>query len=177
MKKDCNRCSLPYEARTNSVYCPTCRKPAKVERETQRYREDSEYRTRRRKSVQKYDQNNQERQTEYRRQWAKDNSDKVRAYHRKYFHQKPAQERRSKRERQKLQQYGLTIEDYEQMLNTQGNVCAICGECNPSGRKLAVDHASQTHRVRGLLCSNCNMGIGLLKHSVDLLAAAQRYLV
>lgn len=73
--------------------------------------------------------------------------------------------------------YGLTVQDYEAMLRRQGFRCAICGteEC-ATGRNLAVDHCHTTGKVRGLLCANCNRGIGSLKDSEELLQRAIEYL-
>lgn len=70
--------------------------------------------------------------------------------------------------------YGITVEEYENLLKEQNGVCAICA--NPPGkRRLAVDHDHETGLVRGLLCSPCNTGIGLLKN-VDNLTVAISYL-
>lgn len=71
--------------------------------------------------------------------------------------------------------YGITLSDYEHMLEQQGNACAICGKV-PAVIRLAVDHCHDTKTVRGLLCSNCNMGIGHFKDNVGLLQAAATYL-
>ena len=56
--------------------------------------------------------------------------------------------------------YGLTLEDYDNMLEQQKGVCAICGGINPSGRRLAVDHDHKTGEIRGLLCQHCNTHLG-----------------
>jgi hypothetical protein len=79
--------------------------------------------------------------------------------------------------------YGLTPEQYQDMLAAQGGVCAICGldEPNAHGRtgtqfRLSVDHCHDTGRVRGLLCQKCNRAIGLLGDNVDLLRKAIAYL-
>jgi hypothetical protein len=56
-------------------------------------------------------------------------------------------------------QYGLTLEDYETMLVTQGGVCKMCGG-PPGKRMLAVDHDHETGKIRGLLCVRCNVGLG-----------------
>ena len=75
--------------------------------------------------------------------------------------------------------YGITLDDYNIMLEDQNGVCAICGkpphEANPDHWKerLAVDHCHETGRVRGLLCNNCNAGIGHLGSESVALAAAQ----
>jgi DNA repair exonuclease SbcCD ATPase subunit len=54
--------------------------------------------------------------------------------------------------------YGMSVETYEAILNAQGGVCAICGE--PQGkRRLAVDHSHTTGKNRGLLCMKCNVAL------------------
>lgn len=82
--------------------------------------------------------------------------------------------------------YGITLAEYEAMLAAQDGGCAICGHV-PSGDepRLAVDH---DHRccptkkkscgacVRGLLCGNCNRGIGYFQDRADLLQRAAHYL-
>lgn len=75
-------------------------------------------------------------------------------------------------------QYGITEEQYFQLLSIQNNSCAICKTNKPTGRwkVFAVDHCHTTGQVRGLLCNECNRGIGLLKDSSDLLLAAVEYL-
>jgi Autographiviridae endonuclease VII len=80
-----------------------------------------------------------------------------------------------------MRRYGVTREWYETTLEKQGHACAICGkqEDKEIGGKvlsLAVDHCHDTKRVRGLLCSNCNRGIGHLKHDIAILEAAIAYL-
>jgi len=83
-----------------------------------------------------------------------------------------------------LAKHGLTLEAYDKMFEQQNGVCAICGlpetRKNQYGtRKLSVDHDHLTGKVRGLLCSNCNQGIGHLKsdeHGTEILCAAIGYL-
>lgn len=56
--------------------------------------------------------------------------------------------------------YGLTSEQYVQMLDDQKGVCAICANPPPEGKKLHVDHNHTTGEVRRLLCSRCNGALG-----------------
>lgn len=72
-----------------------------------------------------------------------------------------------------LNTYGLTEFEFEQLKIAQQGKCQICGR---SDRKLVVDHLKGTKYVRGLLCDNCNTGIGLLSHSVETLKSAALYL-
>lgn len=82
----------------------------------------------------------------------------------------------------RLSRFGLTPDQYISMLDAQGGVCAICEKPERSAKKggrikdLAVDHDHETGAVRGLLCANCNKGIGNLGDSVDILIAAAAYL-
>jgi len=71
--------------------------------------------------------------------------------------------------------YGLTIDEYDQMVAQQGDVCAICREPPPARQRLAVDHDHTSGAVRGLLCRQCNMALGLLEKT-GWIQAAQQYL-
>ena len=73
--------------------------------------------------------------------------------------------------------YGLPGGEYGRLLTAQGGVCAICGgSALREGHSLSVDHDHETNGVRGLLCSNCNQGLGLLGDSPQRLRAAADYL-
>lgn len=82
---------------------------------------------------------------------------------------------------QNLRQYGLTVEQFEAMREAQGNRCAICGSPpDPNGvrasSRLHVDHDHLTKRVRELLCSRCNQGIGYFKDDPAMFMAAADYI-
>ncbi len=82
------------------------------------------------------------------------------------------------RPRMLLIKYGMTLVDYQNLLESQGGVCAICGsEKSCADRPLAVDHCHDTGVVRGLLCSSCNSGLGYFRDDPNRLEAAVRYLV
>lgn len=89
-----------------------------------------------------------------------------------------------RRKREKLvKQYGLTLDDYDQMLAEQGSTCAICKKpemathwTNGEVRSLAVDHNHNTGQVRALLCHRCNRTLGLVEEDLTLLQAMQEYL-
>lgn len=79
------------------------------------------------------------------------------------------------------QQYGITRVIYEELLEQQNGVCAICKQ--PETRllygkvcELSVDHCHETNVIRGLLCNMCNPGIGYFRNSPELLQAAIDYL-
>lgn len=78
--------------------------------------------------------------------------------------------------------YGITSTEYDAMYEAQKGCCAICGKHAEAGNspahwktKLAVDHCHDTGKVRGLLCNDCNAGIGHLGNESVALSAA-RYL-
>lgn len=74
----------------------------------------------------------------------------------------------------RIVRYGLTIEEYRALLNSQSNMCAICDKKPPGKRPLVIDHCHDTGKVRGLLCYGCNR----IMHVVDnpeLLAKALLY--
>jgi hypothetical protein len=77
-----------------------------------------------------------------------------------------------------LKKYGLTIDQFSELEQSQGGLCAICGKAPLwRGRKvLQVDHCHDTGRVRGLLCHYCNSGMGLFRDNPELLEKATAYL-
>lgn len=102
---------------------------------------------------------------------------------RKWFHENKERAKESKHAWTLRTTYGITPEQYQEMLAAQNGVCSICKQVEPTehGRtgtqfRLAVDHCHDTGRVRGLLCQRCNRAIGLLGDSVDLLREAINYL-
>jgi hypothetical protein len=73
--------------------------------------------------------------------------------------------------------YGIEVNDRERILKQQGGKCAICGAPEGTGReRLHIDHDHDNGRIRGLLCSRCNTGLGYFADNKDRLAAAIDYL-
>lgn len=60
--------------------------------------------------------------------------------------------------------YGLSEQEYLALLQSQMGACALCRSVKPGGRwgQFSVDHCHDTGRVRGLLCYNCNLALGML---------------
>lgn len=69
--------------------------------------------------------------------------------------------------------YGVTTQQFEDMMVAQECSCAIC---RVTLDRPCIDHDHDTGAVRGLLCQNCNAGIGLLKEDPAIFTAAMRYL-
>lgn len=97
--------------------------------------------------------------TEYRKRWKKENRERV---------WKAAREI-------ELRAYGINLDGYSKMLAAQGGACKICRE-PPTKVSLHVDHCHSTGRVRGLLCSKCNLMLGNARDSRAVLLAAVAYL-
>ncbi len=72
--------------------------------------------------------------------------------------------------------YGLSEEEYMILIHGQSNLCAICRK-KVETKMLCVDHDHATGKVRGLLCGNCNIGLGNFKDNPKLLEAAIAYLL
>lgn len=77
------------------------------------------------------------------------------------------------RRKHNLKRYGLTVETFDQLLSSQNGLCAICEQTpvNPH-----IDHDHETGEVRGILCGNCNTGIGMLKDNSEIVEKAAKYL-
>lgn len=87
-----------------------------------------------------------------------------------------------RRQKKLMEQYGLTVEQYDELLLKQNGRCAICQGTHhrftraKSDRPFCIDHDHETGAVRGLLCSHCNRGIGLLGDDPAVVEAAAQYL-
>jgi hypothetical protein len=68
--------------------------------------------------------------------------------------------------------FGLTPEDLDALIASQGGVCAICRDAEPEH----IDHDHESGQIRGVLCGPCNMGLGLFKDQPVRLRAAAAYL-
>lgn len=75
-----------------------------------------------------------------------------------------------------LRRMGFNRTMYDAMLLKQIGCCAICSKPAPQGKRLVIDHCHTAGKVRGLLCSRCNLMIGLAKDSAKILRSAARYL-
>lgn len=99
--------------------------------------------------------------------WYKANSDRAKTNNAAWRKANPGADRKRK--------YNLSPADYEALQVTQAGLCAICGGKNRD-RALCVDHDHTTGKIRGLLCTNCNQGLGRFKDSYEILIVATAYL-
>ncbi len=106
--------------------------------------------------------------------WRAKNLDRAREYSREYAKNHPIEQRRQWLKRA----YGISLETYQILLESQNGKCAICGKENAHKRTkyLFVDHNHNTGKVRGLLCQKCNSLIGYSDENVNNLNMAIEYL-
>lgn len=75
-------------------------------------------------------------------------------------------------------EYGLTLEQYDDMLDTQSYCCWTCGLplLDFLTKNICVDHCHATGKVRGILCGKCNKALGLVDESLETLREMINYL-
>lgn len=101
----------------------------------------------------------------------------VRARRADYCKKNPEKARASWRKVTYRKNFGITIDQYDEMYAKQNGECAICcTHQSELAQALAVDHDHETNKIRGLLCGGCNKGIGFLRESTSILGAAIEYL-
>lgn len=172
--KICTRCKLflPREdfalSRTTTTglqyRCRKCCKESEVER---RDKDPDLFKERRRQYCRAWRANNPEKQLAASRRWIAANKEKIRNY------ESQTQHRRSMN--RKLREYGVTVEMYAKMLESQGGGCAICCRKHEERRTLNIDHCHETGEIRGLLCGPCNKALGAFGDNVDGIRKAMRY--
>lgn len=82
------------------------------------------------------------------------------------------------RDRRFKRVFGITLDQYNQMLHDQDYKCAVCGKTEQENKKrLAVDHCHKTNKVRKLLCHHCNCALGMVDDDIDKLAGLISYLL
>ncbi len=96
--------------------------------------------------------------------WKNDPDFRARGYARSIKHQRQAK-------------YGVSCEDYKNLMEKANNSCEICGttEC-ATGNGLAIDHCHSTGKVRGILCQACNTALGSFRDDPDLIQRAINYI-
>lgn len=157
MKKTCSTCQIDkdlvdFYLKPNGQPMGQCKACREVKRKLRYQADPDAYKSR----CRSWRTVNRDRANEIARTWRAANPDKQRNYFLKAT-------------------YGITLEAYESLFKSQEGKCKICGQEFPD-ETLVVDHDHQTGAVRGLLCNNCNTGIGYLRDSPDLLLKAIAYL-
>lgn len=122
------------------------------------------------------------------KQYRKDNKERLKEYDRKRYLNDPIVRGGKHKARKKpnpektrnaryLRVYGITVEQYNHLLEAQNNRCAGCNKHKDDFKvKLAVDHCHKSGKVRGLLCDLCNRALGMLKDDPETLKRLIDYL-
>ena len=151
------------------------------------------------KTIKKYELTYPERKYWLDKQWVLANPEKVKGYHKKYYQVNRIKRLKASRQwrlknakrmkkwfKQRVlsgkkkedtlkHSYRITLLQFEQMKNKQKNKCKICKQIFI--RTPHVDHCHKTNKIRGLLCSSCNSGLGLFKDNSQILKQAIKYLI
>ena len=109
----------------------------------------------------------------YIKKWILENREYYLERRKKYNSKKNT--RQMERNRKLKQNYNITLDEYNLMVEAQQNRCLICNTM-PLNKKLYVDHNHTTGRIRGLLCHHCNSGLGYFKDNTKFLQKAIEYL-
>jgi hypothetical protein len=105
------------------------------------------------------------------KRWQQANADRVNANHRKN-NARPERKRALRDGRT----FGISADEFDELLEKQGGGCAVCGKRPERVASLHLDHDHETGGVRGILCLSCNQGIGKFRDDPDLLERAASYL-
>ncbi len=111
----------------------------------------------------------------HKKDWYRRNPGAIVRHHRETYLRRRALGKVQAYEYRKM--YGITVEQHERLIKEQLGRCAICKVAFSETKKGAcVDHNHSTGKVRGLLCMQCNFGLGHFRDSKELLQAAVNYL-
>ena len=141
----------------------------------------------------KYAKDNRKKITENRREYQKEYREKYKVRYNELtklrYHKTKDEKKRyhsvyrnSERSRNAYleKRYGITLDDFRNIVKDQGGGCAICGsvsgKANKSHDRLTVDHDHMTGQIRGILCHKCNFGLGHFDDDIESLNKAISYL-
>ena len=93
-------------------------------------------------------------------------------YKAKYAAKRRTNYDKAARRERTITDYGITLEEYEQMIQSQNSCCKICER----SEKLFIDHCHTTGAVRGLLCNQCNVALGMVRDNPATLSRMKEYL-
>jgi Recombination endonuclease VII len=135
--------------------------------------------------VRRWREKNRERQREADRRFRKRHLKEIRAKEREYYWANRKQElarsaeyaRKNKdkiAKRARLKKHRMTQEEHDALMLKQQNRCAVCRK--EFIKTPHIDHSHETKKNRGLLCDDCNLGLGRFKDSIEILGNAIQYL-
>jgi len=138
--------------------------------------------------LKKWKGRNKEKMATYNKTYREKNVEYIAAYAKEY-HEKNKEAIKEYREKNKeqiaiykkewnLKKYGLSLEDYNNMLDEQNHKCKLCLTSFTTliSKNIHIDHCHTTNKVRGVLCLHCNTGLGYFKDNTRTLTKAINYL-
>lgn len=171
--KDFNEfCNKSSSSDGKANFCKTCKsKKDKI------YRENNKEKIK--EATKSWHTKNIERSNDYYLNWRLKNKENKKLYDQKYRTEN--KERKKEYHNSEIAKdsklkrtYGISLNEYESMLDEQNGVCYICFE--KDSVKLAVDHNHKTGEVRKLLCKKCNTAIGLLREDTKIIENVLNYI-
>ena len=119
---------------------------------------------------------NKARKIEYDQKRYAENADQLKTYQKQYKAENPDKIKQNRNKYHLKKRYGLSPQEKQSMLDDQNNCCAICKIEFDDAKATHVDHNHDTNELRGILCRNCNLGLGHFKDSKNLILDAVKYL-
>jgi uncharacterized Zn finger protein (UPF0148 family) len=153
----CPKCGSPLKkSKSNAnrgavVTCTRCRQRSWYEKNKERVKADSKG----------YYQKTRKRRIKLAKKWREENIE---------------QHRRNARKFKLKNKYGITLEQFDQMMEEQKGLCFLCQKPSPNGRRLSIDHCHKENRVRKLLCEFCNRALGFIERDPAWVTRAIEYL-
>lgn len=125
----------------------------------------------------RYYERNRQKAIDRTAQWLKDNRERYNEYFREMKKSDPERYKERARGYALKRKYGITLEQYDQLLEKQNHCCAICERHKSEFKtQLAVDHSHKTGFIRGLLCTACNYRLVAKHEDGDLLRKIADYI-
>lgn len=135
--------------------------------------------TKKQVDARKHYQDNKKIYLERNRLWRLNNPEKFEEYRQKWIKNNPKVNKEAHRKWALKTKYKITSEEYESLAFEQHYSCPICNKIaagEDRHTRLVVDHCHDSSKVRGLLCWNCNIGLGHFKDNPELVERAAVYL-
>jgi len=123
-----------------------------------------------------YYQKNKDKIKERNKKWYNEHKDYMKPRMKKYSHDYYQQHIEEIKEYHITRLYGLSLSEFNAILEQQDYKCAICGKPLENRKNVHIDHDHETQRVRGVLCGSCNMGIGQFGDNPSVVHKAYKYL-
>ena len=123
-----------------------------------------------------YYKKNKEAKSAYDKAYREENKEALEARRKAYYEKNKEARRAYNKALSLLKKYGITLVEKKKMMNEQGNKCKICLQEFNDKVVSCVDNCHSTEKIRGLLCRNCNAGLGFFKDDTKILIKAIEYL-